>query len=64
MSVKLYAGMIKGKVNSGRIKWWITIGEEKDGSFSNDWVSPSEARKLAQKILKLCDKIKAEGSPK
>jgi len=63
MSVKLYAGMFKGRQNERPLEWWIGIGEEKNDPDMNSWVSPSEARKLAQKILKLCDKIKAEGSP-
>lgn len=45
----------KGKINGSPLRWFISINEDE---FSGPWLTPSEARRLAENLLKACEKIK------
>lgn len=59
--MKLFTGIFKGR-NGGLdkpLKWWVGVGEDEDPTLGQ-WLSPCEAKRLANKILKLCEKIEKE----
>jgi len=57
MPSNIKTGIFKGKSGiKGRLKWWVGISED-DDITTGTWLTPNEAKKLASKILKLCNKL-------